>query len=518
MSDPPAGLHAQGRAALAAGDHAAVRRIAARLGGSAEALFLQGIVDAAEGRVSRALPLLAQAVALAPTAEYLAQHARLLIAARRDAEARQAASRAEAAGPADALTADTIGCVLVRLGDHAAAVCLFEQAVASAPDNAEFRYNLAAALGFVGQAAEAAEQFEGVIARVPDHGRAHYALSGLRRHDAGHNHIARLEAVVAADPAPDDALRIRYALAKECEELGEHQAAFHHLDTANGAHRARLAYDFADDAAVFDAIEQAFAEIGPPSDENAAPVFVVGMPRTGTTLVDRILSSHPQVASAGELQAMPLAVKQLAGTPSRRIIDPATVHAAVAADPADIARLYLQRARQHVLPGVERFTDKLPANMLYTGFIARAFPRASIVCLRRHPLDTIWSNYKHLFASTSPYYFYSYDLADTARYYIRFDRLMRFWQRQLPGRVLEMDYERLVADQEGETRQLLAHCGLPWDEACLHFHRNSAAVATPSAAQVRRPMNADAVGRWQVQADALAPARALLQAAGISTE
>ena len=131
-------------------------------------------------------------------------------------------------------------------------------------------------------------------------------------------------------------------------------------------------------------------------------------------------------------------------------------------------------------------------------------------------MDTVWSNYKNLFASQSAYYAYSYDLMDTARYYQRFDRLMALWDDLLPGRVLQLSYETLVADQEGQTRRLLEHCGLEWDEACLSFHQNSAAVATPSAAQVRRPINADGIGKWRTHAEALAPVAAWFESQGIA--
>jgi len=246
--------------------------------------------------------------------------------------------------------------------------------------------------------------------------------------------------------------------------------------------------------------------------------LVVGRPRTGTTLVDRIRSSHSEVEAAGELQAMPLAVKKLAGTSSRRVLDAETVLASAAIDPAALGEAYLARAKVHRGQGRPRFTDKLPANFLYIGHILRALPDARVVCLRRGPLDTIWSNYKNLFASQSAYYAYSYDLMDTARYYARFDRLMALWEQFWPGAVLQLSYEGLVADQEAQTRRLLAHCELSWDPACLSFHENRSAVATPSAAQVRRPLNRDGVGKWRSYEEALAPARAWLDAQGIAVE
>jgi Flp pilus assembly protein TadD len=510
------------RDALSRGDLAAVRRLAqglaATLATAAEGRFLLGIADATEGRISSGIGHVEAAISIAPTAEYLAQHARLSMLLRRDGEARAAAAAAEAMGPVDALTYDTIGNIHARLGDHQAALRCFEPAVALDGGNIEFRYNLAMALGFVGRTAEAAAQYEAILARAPSNGRTHYALSGLARASREHNHIERLETVLALRPSPDDALRIRYALAKEYEDIGEAAPAFHHLAAANAAHKARIAYDFGGDAAIFDAIEAGFRQPGffaGTSEVADAPIFITGMPRTGTTLVDRILSSHAGVASAGELQAMPLAIKQLTGTRSRLVTDPETIAASGALSPDAVGRAYVARAAEHRRAD-GRFIDKLPANFLYIGHIARALPRASIVCLRRHPMDTVWSNYKNLFATTSAYYAYSHDLIDTARYYARFDRLMAYWDALLPGRVLQLQYEDLVADQEAQSRRLFAHCGLDWTDAALDFHTNAAAVATPSAAQVRRPMYRDSVARWRAHEAALAPVQAFFDGVGIT--
>ncbi len=306
------------------------------------------------------------------------------------------------------------------------------------------------------------------------------------------------------------------------EDIGKAEA-FTHLAAANAEHKRTLGYTFAQDAAIFDAIETLFTDRADTlaaglGQADKAPIFVVGMPRTGTTLVDRIISSHREVGSAGELQCMPLAAKRLSGTRSRTVIDPETVMASAAIDPAQLGAAYLELASHHRPQETPRFTDKLPANFLYVGHIARALPNARIVCLRRNPLDTLWSNYKNLFASQSAFYAYSYDLMDTARYYARFDRLMALWERLFPGRILQLSYEGLVADQEGETRRLIAHCGLDWDEACLNFHQNTAAVATPSAAQVRRPINAEGIGKWRNHAAAMEPVRKWFAAQGIATE
>jgi tetratricopeptide (TPR) repeat protein len=519
----PVTLEDEARAALKRGDlPAAATAAQASISASPEqpaGFFLLGMIRAEAGQISKAVPLIEAAVARGPEAEHLAQLARLLVLLRRDGEAGAAAEQAMALSPDDPLTLDTIGCVLARLGRHEGSLGPFAAAVAAEPDNLAFRYNLAAANGFTGRVDEAHAHYEEILARDPGDARTHYALAILRRQTAAANHVSRLESALGAAARPADALRIRYALAKEFEDIGQPAKAFQYLSEANAAQKGLVGYSFAQDAAIFDALEALFAR--PLTQEagkaDASPIFIVGMPRTGTTLVDRILSSHRDVGSAGELQAMPLAVKRLSGTPSRTVIDPATIMASGAIDPVAIGEAYLAQAGHHRPTNAPRFTDKLPANFLYIGHIARALPNASIVCLRRNPMDTVWSNYKNLFASQSAYYAYSYDLMDTARYYLRFDRLMGLWERLFPGRVLQLSYEQLVADQEGQTRRLLDHCGLEWDAACLSFHENSAAVATPSAAQVRRPLNADAVGRWR-QYEGLRPIEAWLKAQGISTE
>ncbi|WP_137681577.1 tetratricopeptide repeat-containing sulfotransferase family protein [Aurantiacibacter suaedae] len=484
--------------------------------------FLLGIVAAEIGDMANALALLEAAVQRGPRAEHLAQLARVLSLLHREGDAARAARAAYDLNPEEAITLDTIGCVFTRLGDHEGSLAPFRAAVAKAPANQDYRYNLAAACGFTGKVDEARALYEEILGEDPVNARVHYALALLSRHTADNHHVPRLEAALAEANSPDDRLRIRYALAKELEDLGDARS-FTFLKAANDEHKRTIGYDFAQDQAVFDALEQLFrkgegALFTSTGDPAQAPIFVIGMPRTGTTLVDRILSSHPEVGSAGELQAMPVAVKRLAQTRSHQVIDAETVAASGSSDAAAIGQAYLAQAEHQRPQGSPRFIDKLPANFLYAGHIARALPEARIVCLRRQPMDTIWSNYKNLFASQSAYYAYSYDLLDTARYYARFDRLMRMWEELMPGRILQLGYEQLVADQERQTRRLLAHCGLEWDPACLAFHENRAAVATPSAAQVRRPLNADAIGKWRTHAEALEPARAWLAAQGIDPE
>lgn len=519
---------AEARAALGRGDFPRAAQLAENLGKAhpdrAEAWFILGMALSETGHVTHALGRIERAVALAPgNAEYLAQQARLLVLLRREDEARVAAAAANRAGSSDPLVLDTIGCVQARLGDHGAAVALFERAVAGKPDSIGFRFNLAASLGFFGRVTEAEAQYEEMVARDPANGQAHYGIAGLRRQTREANHIARLEAAIPNARDHDDLIRLHYAAAKEYEDIGQAEAAFAHLDAANRAHKARIGYSPERDAALVTELERAFARpdyFTGQGFSDAAPIFVTGLPRTGTTLVDRILDAHPQVTSLGELQAMPLAIKRLSRTASRLVLDAETIAAAGRLAPRAVGEAYVAQAAMQTgastaLREGRILLDKFPLNFLYIGHIARALPNAKIICLRRQPLDSVWSNYKHLFALNSPYYGWSYDLMDTARYYDLFDRLMRFWRNEIPGRVLELSYEQLTADQAGQTRALLAHCDLPWNDACLDFHGRTGAVATPSAQQVRRPVNRDSVERWRAYAAHLGEVQTFFHEAGI---
>lgn len=513
------------RSALARGDMMGLRQLAAaRMGqaaGKAEGHFLLGIADSESGRIQDAIRQIEQAISLAPHGEYRAQLARLYTLVRRDGDAAATLRAAEEAPPADALARDTMGCVYARLGDHESALVHFAAAVEQAPENNQFRYNQAAALSFLGKVEEAEAALEAILARAPDDARVHHLLAGLRKQRPDRNHVARLQSVHdRAAPGPDRLLT-GYALAKELEDVGRAEEALAQLIRVNAAHRARLDYDFARDATIFDAIEAAWPRVrqAPAHDCPAeAPILVIGMPRTGTTLVDRILASHPAVESVGELQALPLAVKMASGTRSRTVLDPETIAAAAGTDMGAIGREYLARAAHHRRDPARRFVDKFPGNFHYAGIAARALPYAAIVCLRRNPMDTVLANFRNLFATGSRYYDYSYDLLDIAAYYARFDRLMALWRQALPGRILELGYEALVADQEGETRRLLDHCGLDWSDRCLDFHAHGGAVSTPSAAQVRRPIYRDSVARWRAHADALAPVQAFFEAQGIAID
>jgi tetratricopeptide (TPR) repeat protein len=527
MADLVIDISSRYRAAAAAldrGEPAETRRICRELISAhpshADSHFLLGMADAHEGQIGRALDAVRNAIRIHAQPAYLAQLARLLVLARRDGEALAAADQAAALEPDDALTLDTIGGVYSRVGAHSKAVPFFARAVARHPHHAQMRFNYAAALGFIGRFSDAELEYEAAIALNPRFVKAHSALSAVRTQTAECNHVARLESLLSLVGDGVDSLHLHYALAKEHEDLGHPRAVFEHLDTANRRRRAQLAYTIDFDRSIFDALMQHFDDpryFAGAGEHDEAPLFVVGMPRTGTTLVDRILSSHPLVESAGELQIMQLALKRLTGTRTRYGIDPTTIEAAARLTPSQLGRSYLANSAPY-RKSQRRFIDKLPLNFLYVGDIARALPQAKIICLRRHPLDTVWSNFRHLFATQFSYYNYSYDLLDTATYYVMFDRLMSYWQQRIPGRVLEVRYEAIVDDLETQARRLLAHCDLGWSDRCLSFHENDAAVATPSATQVRQPIYRGARGRWRKYEEYLIPARRYLEAHGIQID
>ena len=479
--------------------------------------FLLGVLTAEHDNPVKAAELFGKAVALDPrVARHHAHLARCLTALNRQDEARAAAERAIALDPQDALTLDTIGVVFSRTGLHERAADFFERAVTLEPGNAGFQQNLGTARQFAGDF-EGAESALREAARLdPGLYRVWWALAQMSALTEADQPVARLESLFPADPDedPDRALHVGHALARLAEDRKDHPAALDWLGRAKAARRRQVGYQPARDEALFAA---ARATVGAPAAKasDASPIFIVGMPRTGTTLVDRILSSHPDVVSVGERTDFALILKRMSGTPSALVLDEATLAAASdGLDLAEAGRRYLEAMAP--LAGGPRSLDKMPLNVIYAGLIHRALPNARIVCLRRHPMDAALSNYRQLFATRFPYYDYALGLEDAARYTVGFERLAEHWAASLPAdRYLNFSYEGLVADQEGQTRRLLAHCGLTWDPACLDFHENAAPVATASAVQVRQPLNAASVGRWKRHGAALEPMAAVFRAAGV---
>jgi tetratricopeptide (TPR) repeat protein len=479
--------------------------------------YVAGVAHMEQQQMPQALDLLHRATRLAPQrSDFATQYAKALALVRLARDARLAADRAFGLDPTDPATLDTLGVVYTQTHAHERAAEAFGRAVALMPGHAPYRFNLATALIAAGKLDAAQQELEACIGLDPCFWKAHLTLAQLHRQTVTANHIERLESLLSQHANDTDAqIYLNMALAKEREDLADYPGAFGHLTRGKAAGRTKRAYSIAEDEALINALETIHADpeqsAGCSSEE---PIFVIGLPRTGTTLLERILSSHPDVYSAGELQNFGLAFKYATRSPTAKLLDVPTIAAAGAVDWRALGETYVSSTRPAT--GLKpRFTDKLPHNFLYAGLIARALPHAKIICLRRDPLDSCLSNFRQLFAQASPFYGYSFDLLDTGRYYVLFDRIMAHWQRAFPGRILEMQYETLVDAQEASTRQLLEFCNLSWDDACLRFEHNPAPVNTASAVQVRAPVYRTALQRWKKYEPQLGALIRLLEEAGI---
>lgn len=481
--------------------------------------YIAGVAETELQNMPMALSHLHLATELEPRrADFAVQFAKALTLVKMTREAREAADRAMALAPTDAATLDTLGVIFTQNHAHAEAVTAFRRAVELTPEHAPHRFNLATALVATGELASAEAELESCIRVDPRWWKAHLTLAQLRRQTADSNHIARMEALLAGrDDDQEAQIYLHMALAKECEDCADYPAAFAHYTLGKAAAGKGRGYRIEQDEALFAAIAAAFPEpqIATPGHASHEPIFVIGMPRSGTTLVERIISSHPDVHSAGELMNFGVALKRASGSRTPLLLDTDTIECARDLDWAAVGADYLTSTRP-ATGHTPRFIDKLPHNFLYAGWIARALPNAKIVCLRRDPLDTCLSNFRQLFAPSSPYYAYSFDLLDTGRYYALFDRLIAHWQRAFPGRILEVRYEDLVESQEASSRQLLEFCGLSWHDDCLRFERNAAPVNTASAVQVRKPVYRNALQRWRKYEPLLDGLRDVLDGRGIA--
>lgn len=499
--------------------------------GFPDAWFFCGVIAAHNGQRDKAIEILTKAVELAPSQpEYRAELGKLQLVAERPEEALQQAQQALAAEPEDPPTLNTLGTIFSHLGEHDAALSCFEKAIGtiagraennkgvSAHWQAELYFNTGASLQFAGQLDAAKQAYESAIARQPTLFKAHSALATLSRQTGNDNHLERLLSLRAQVNNARDQLHLGHALAKEQEDLGSYLDALHSLQWAKAPLANEVNYDSHTDQALLQGIRELFnrekLSLIEKGDNSEEPIFVVGMPRTGTTLIEQILGSHSLVYGAGELQTFPLQVKRQTQSHSSLALDPESLNRALTVDMHALGEAYIAGTRPRT-GHTPHFVDKLPLNFAFLGLIHLALPRAKIICLRRDPMDTCLSNYRNMFASNFQHYYYNLDLLDCGRYYIEFDKLIRHWRNAIPGVVYEISYESLVSDTEDTVRGLLDYCGLPWEENCLAFHNSSAAVATPSAVQVRQSIYTSSVNRWEKFGDAMQPLLSLLQDAGL---
>jgi tetratricopeptide (TPR) repeat protein len=419
-------------------------------------------------------------------------------------EARQAFEAAEAASKiidGAPETLDALGAIFGLLGLHQRAKEFFLRAVAARPDVSQYQFNLAATERMTGALDEAEAHCDAAIALDRHYGLAHYLRSDLRIQTADRNHIEEMEALIRGGKlAWPSEVMLRFALGKEYEDLDVHDRAFDHVDAGCDLQHRSITHDRAAEIAEIDRIihthTRTWIDAAPPGYSAAAPVFVAGLPRTGTTLVERIIASHSAMSSVGETGAFATEMRRAMKDTSTR------------GDLADIGRRYVDTVTAFRVPQNVRFIDKTLQNYLYCGLIHAALPAARIILVQRHPLDACWAIYKAHFQGK---FSFSYHQIELAEYYLAYRRLSRHWRATLPSDVLlEINYEDIVRDQSAASRRLIAFVELPWDDEVLRFHESPAPSATASAVQVRRPIYSSSVGKWRHHAERLAPLRARL--------
>lgn len=465
-----------------------------------DANFLMGIVFLETGQLSQAVQLIEKAISLKKSAEYLAWLTKAYALQGDLLKTKETAEQVPVKTLKSAVTLDTVGVALSRVGLHEEAIKYFNKAIATDKRKPNFFYNYAVSQKFLGHFSKAREGFQQAIKLFPDYAQAHFALSDLGGITQEKNHIERLTLGLSRAKHPDATLHYSHALAKEHESLGDYESAFSVLAAGKANKLATLQYQISDDLTLFDELNKQLTQTqtlpGSSGCQSNEPIFVLGMPRSGTTLVERIISCHSSVTSAGELQDFGVAVKTLSGTATRKVLDVETLQAGLTIDGQQLGEEYLARTRA-VTGQTPHFIDKLPFNFFYLPLIRKALPNAKIVCLLRNPMDTCIGNFRQLFSINSPYYYYAYKLDYIGQFYREFYQWVHHWQTRYPENMLLLNYETLVDKPDEQIPALIEFCGLPWQEACLHAERNTAPVSTASKVQVREPINKSAINRWK---------------------
>lgn len=390
--------------------------------------------------------------------------------------------------------------------DVAAARRMIDRAIAAGADRPRDHHLHAMLLQFTGELDAARDVLDTCLRRWPGFGDAALARANLRRHgdgtdriDASRDQLARLPSSNQTPGHLANRATFEAALFKELDDLGRYDEAWQALARCNMLMHQVKPYDGAAETALVDALIEVSGSLERRREPDQAPdgpqpIFIVGMPRSGTTLLDRMLSSHPDIESAGEITDFARQLRWLANVPSAGTRS--TLHAVERSTQIDLAELgerYLTQVRWRA-QGRRWFVDKLPTNIRMVAHIRKALPQARILHLSRDPMDVCFSNLSVMFGSASAY---SYDQAALAHYYGEYARLTRHWRDATPDAMLELSYADLTKAPESTLRRVLDYCGLEFEEACLHPERNSTPVATPSSIQVRGPVHGRAFGAWR---------------------
>lgn len=404
---------------------------------------------------------------------------------------------------------DGLAFISMQTGRHERANALYRRAVERAPADARLWYNLASSERTFGRLEEAAAACTRAIDLAATHYPSYLLRSELRVQTPDANHIAELERQLTERRGDDRAqMFLGYAVAKELDDLGRYDEAFRWFAHAATTRRRHLAYDVALDERKFEQIAHAFSSSSdaPPdaAGESGRFVFIIGLPRSGTTLLERILTGLPGVASNGETENFSRALLSAAPPMGGDVFE-----RAAAANPAAVGENYAQLAAHG---GAERVIEKMPLNYLYLGAIRRALPDAKLILVKRAPLDSCFAMYRTLFGAAYPF---SYSFEDLARYYAAYQRLMDHWRRTLGAGLYEVSYEALVRAPAEVGAAVAAHCDIEWTDGAIHIQNNAAVSLTASAAQVRRPIYGSSSGRWRHYRRNLTPLITALRERGV---
>jgi tetratricopeptide (TPR) repeat protein len=495
---------------------------------NSERLFRQILqADASHGAALCGLAALSLAADKARDAERLLRHAlkqsahsplawrglsQALLALGRLSEAEAAARRLTRIEPENPLSWITIGSVSTRLMRQQQALEAYEQAAQLKPGEVRLRMSIGHIHKTLGRRQDSEAAYKAALAMDPEHAEAYWSLADLKNYSFGDSEISAMEQQLASDGIlRSNASQLHFALGKAFEQRQQYADAFAHYARGNALRRLDAPFDIehferrtARIRAFFDA---AFvAKHAGSGNPGTAPIFIVGLPRSGSTLVEQILASHSRVEGTMELPNIITITHQFDDMDASRDGYPETVGTAPAGLFGALGARYLEETAP-LRSGREHFTDKLPNNFSHVGLIHAILPNATIIDARRHPMDSCFSVYKQHFAEGQTF---SYDLEDLGRYYRCYLSLMDHWDAVLPGKVLHFQYEELVRDPEANIRRLLEHCRLPFEAACLSFHETRRSVRTASAEQVRQPLYTSGVGYWRHFETELEPLRRVL--------
>jgi len=384
-------------------------------------------------------------------------------------------------------------------GDHDEAIRVYKKALEIAPDKAGPMCSMAHHQKTLGLTAEAIASYRRAISTKPDHAEAYWSLANLKTFRFEDEEIEAMETLLEREDLPDESRsELHNALGLEFESRKNYTRAFSNFEKCNSIRRKAESYDPVETESIYGRIIEQFDKEFLAKNKGAAateitPIFIVGLPRSGSTLIEQILASHSQVDGTHELGDLSRVVRGVRRKRKRGERFPEQLAALNVREWAAIGTDYLERTE--IFRGsAPYFVDKNPNNFIYIGILSLAIPNAKIINARRHPLDSCFGSYKQLFASGQPF---SYDLTELGEYYVQYSRLMDHWHDVLPGFVLHVHYEQVVADLEANVRRILDFCGLPFEDACLRFHETERAVKTASSEQVRRPIYSSSVNLWR---------------------